>query len=249
MPQHYKAVTEHKSIDYDKDLRSIARYFRGKGDNFRAIFDRWKLCPLEDDDVGALVEQVARRLIEFALDCDAQPMRTPRKLMPTIIAIGNDPANFVENCKDFDPEAVELIFLVFVLLQQENRMRLLLFEAGIVPSLPVEGIAQAAGIVFVGLIDQAEHDAHVGGQHLELRAALVRDLAKLFEEFGGAVKLSTRLDPTARDGFSYEGPFHDFLDLVLPIVMPFAAKAGFKKNSTRSMVTSLLKERRTNSMV
>ena len=62
---------------------------------------------------GALIEQVTRRLIDFALVCDAIPMRTPLKLMATVKEIAKRPAKFLSDVGSYDPEAVALVYDAF----------------------------------------------------------------------------------------------------------------------------------------
>ena len=83
MPRHYKAITDHVPIDYESDLNAIEQYFEGKGKDLEALHARWKLRPLEFDDSAALVEQLKRRIVRFALDCNANPQRTPLQLIAT----------------------------------------------------------------------------------------------------------------------------------------------------------------------
>lgn len=237
MPRHYKAVTDHRPIDYGQDLRSIARYFRGKGDNFRAIFARWKLRPLENDDAGALIEQVTRRLIDFALVCDAIPMRTPLKLRATVREIAKRPAKFLSDVGRYDPEAVALVYDAFTRGSPDNRLVLSQFEAGANTRPPEDAIARAASEVLADLEKQIEDDPRVGGQTLVLQRDLIQDLAVIFVKFGGSLKRSTQFNVNLPAMYEYHGPFHDLLELVLVPARLFARKAGFKLESIRSLVT------------
>lgn len=242
MSRHYKAITDHRSIDYGEDLNSIERYFRGKGDSFRAISTRWKLPPPETDDVGALVEQVRRRLIEFALVCDAVPMRTPRKLMATVKEIAKRPAEFLAKVGEYDPEAVARVYSAFTRGSPENRVVLSQFEAGNGPPPSTEAIARAALQALEELQTMQAETSHVGGQKLVLQRELIQDLAAIFVRFGGSLKRSTQFDIELPAQYSYNGPFHDFLKLVLVPVRPFARKAGFKMESIRSRVAIVSKD-------
>lgn len=131
MPRYYKAQIEHTPLDFEREFHSISRYFRGKARDFVRIFDRWNLPHLMADDRGTLIHEVRLRLCRFVLDCDALPMRTPRKLMATVRAIARDPSAFVERHDAYDPQASASVFIRFASTSSENRMRFLLFEAGI----------------------------------------------------------------------------------------------------------------------
>jgi len=236
MSRHYNAKTDHSPIDYDKDLNAISRYFRGKGDQFQAIYRRWKLPVPEHDDVGTLIEQVTRRLIDFALVCDAVPMRTPRKLMATVKEMANRPAKFLSDVGRHDPEAVALVYDAFTRGSAENRLVLSQFEAGEDIRPPAEAIAEAATKVLGDLAKQSKNNPGVGGQTLVLQRELIQDLAVIFLRFGGSLKRSTQFNIELPAKYSYHGPFHDFLKLVLFPARPFARKAGFKMESIRSLV-------------
>lgn len=236
MARHYKAVTDHVPIDHKKDLHAIARYFRGQGDNFLAIFDRWKLRRPEHDDVGVLVEQVTRRLIDFALVCDAIPMRTPRKLMATVKEITRRPAKLLSNVGSYDPEAVARVYVAFTRGSREDRLILSQFESGNGPPPPEDAIAHAASVVLKDLTAQIKDGSGAGGQTLVLQRELVQDLAVIFLRSGGSLKRSTRFNERLPQLYSYHGPFHDLLELVLVPVGPFARKAGFRMASIRSLV-------------
>jgi hypothetical protein len=236
MPRHYKAVTDHGPIDYHKDLRAIARYFREKGAQFLAIYDRWKLPAPAHDDLRSLIEQVTRRLIDFALACDAIPKRTPRKLRATVREIARRPAKFLADVGSYDPEAVALVYGAFIRGSRENRLILSQFEAGDDTRPPEEDIAQAAFKVLDDLTKNIEDDPRVGGQTLILQRELIQDLAVIFVRFGGSGKRATQFMKDLPAQYIYHGPFHHFLALVLVPVRPFAGKAGFKMESIRSLV-------------
>jgi hypothetical protein len=235
MPRHYKAVNDHSPIDYHKDLRATARYFREKGAQFLAIYDRWKLPAPAHDDLRSLIELVTRRLIDFALVCDAIPMRTPLKLMATVRDIAKRPTEFLSDVGRYDPEAVALVYDAFTRGSPENRLILSQFEAGEDTRPPEEDIAQAAFKVLDDLTEQIEDDPRVGGQTLILQRELIQDLAKLFLRCGGSLKRSTQFNNDLPAKYSYQGPFHDFLKLVLVPARSFASKAGFKMESIRSL--------------
>lgn len=154
MVRHYKAVTDHTPIDFEDGLEAIESYFEGRSEEIRSIFGHWKHRPPEPDDVEALIDLTTRRLIEFALVCDAIPMRTPLKLEATVKAMAKRPAEFLANVRYYHPEAVALVYDAFTRESKENRVLLSHFEAGSGPPPPAEAIAQAAFKVWDDLIEQ-----------------------------------------------------------------------------------------------
>jgi AcrR family transcriptional regulator len=242
MPRHYKAVTDHRPIDYAKDLNAIHRYFKGKTNRLLSIYRRWKLSPPNHDDTRAIIEQVTRRLIDFALACDAFPKRTRRQLMATVKEISKRPVAFLVNTGKYDPEAVARVYEAFARGSPENRLTLSLFEVGRGPPPPAEALGQAASRAMEELAKQIAEDSQVGGQTLVLQREVIEDLSAIFLQFGGTLKRSTQCHDDPLTEFTYQGPFHDFLKLVLPPVRPFARKAGFKMESIRSLVAIPSKE-------
>ena len=91
MSRHYKAITNHVPMDFGQELDQIETYFRGLHEAFVSLFERWTHRPLEFDEVGPLIAQLQRRLVGFALDCNALPLRTPQQLMATVRVIAKDP--------------------------------------------------------------------------------------------------------------------------------------------------------------
>lgn len=243
MPRHYNAITDHVPIEYDSDLDEITAYFRAHAEDLRGLFERWALRPLESDDGDALIEQLNRRVTGFALDCNALPLRTPRQLMATVKAIRIDPEAFLRDVGRYDPEAVARVYGAYASVSVVNRTQLAGFEAGLGPAPRPDEIAAAAANILGDLEAEARAVSRVGGQPLTLQQNLAHDLARIFKNFGGRVTRVTRFYPDARPQYIETGPFHDFLELVLPPARPFAERAGFRLKSIRSLVSSVLKDR------
>lgn len=244
MPRHYKAITDHASVDYHVHLNRIDVYFNWKHDELVALFKRWGFPPLEADDSEALIAALKRRASGFALECNAVPLRTPLQLMPTVRAIARRPRAFLDRVGDYDPRASAMVYGAFVGLSSDNRMLLARYEAGTGPEPPAEGIAEAANKVLCHLETKIQRNSRVGGQTLVLQRKLVRDLARIFLNFGGFISRVTRFDPESRPQYVETGPFHDFLEIVLPPAQPFAKRAGFQMKSIRSMVLTYLKSQK-----
>ena len=243
MPTHHKPIKNHAPMDYAEDLKDISDACDDFSKDFLALFERRNLRPLEFDDLAALIEQVKRRLIRFALDCNALPRRTPRQLIATVKAIAQNPYAYREEVGSYDPEASARVYGKIASRSAEYAARLEQFEWGTGPAPPLQDISEAASAVLLDL----EHDARAyekgGGQKLVLQHELTRDLAKIFEGFGGWVARNTRFDPDLRGNYDEVGPFHDFLKIVLPVARVFARRSGFEMDSIRYLVAELLESR------
>lgn len=235
MPRHWKAITNHVPMDFGHDLDEIVAYFADRDREFVSVFERWKLRPLQFDEVGPLIAQLRRRLIGFALDCNALPLRTPQQLMATVKAIAKDPRTFLERVGQYDPEAVARVYGAYAGKSDERRKTLEDFEWGKGPPPPVEDIVVAANAVRARLEAELRKTSHRGGQELVLQIELILDLARIFENHGGRIKRITRLDPERRPEYVEYGPFHDFLGIVVPPARASARRAGFRMQSIRSL--------------
>lgn len=238
MPKHYKAVTNHVPIDYHAHLNRIDVYFNWKWKELVELFHCWKLRKLEYDDCQALIDQLKRRLTSFALDCNALPIRTPRQLMATAKAIARNAQAFQQDPGTFDPEVVARISDKIAGVSRNSQLLLANFECRSGSPLSTENIVAAARMVVTDLQNTAKEKSHRGGQALLLQRDLAIDLATIFKRFGGRTTRVTRFDLSNEFAPAYreDGPFHDFLELVLPPALLFARRAGLKMKSIRSMV-------------
>ena len=229
------AITNHAPMDFGHDLDEIQAYLTERADDLVAIFQRRKLRPLEFDEVGPLIAQLQRRLIGFAFDCNALPLRTPRQLIPTVKAIAKDPATFLARVGEYDPEAVARIYGAYAGDSEERRKILEDFEWGKGDPPPVEAIVLAAKKVLADLEAEKRKTSHQGGQTLVLQNALILDLARIFENHGGRLSRNTRFVAQKLPESVEDGPFHDFLGIVVPPVRASAERAGFRMRSIRSL--------------
>jgi hypothetical protein len=236
MSRHYKAITNHVSLDYGAALDEIEVYLDGKGEELKALFLRWKLRVFEFDDREALIAQLKRRLTGFALDCDALPMRTPHQLRATVKVIARRPQAFLNDVGRYDPEAAARVYGAYAAVSDENHARLEKFEWGTGPAPPAGAIADAAHKVLSDLEVEMQRIACIGGQPLVLQHGLAHDLARIFRNFGGRTSRVIRYYGQRSPTHVEDGPFFGFLEIVVPPVRPFAERAGFRLKSTRSMV-------------
>lgn len=226
-------------MDYESELNCIDGFCDGMSEAIHGVFARWKLRPLAFDDMAALIEQVKRHLIRFALDCNALPVRSPCQLMATVKSIAKKPFAFIEDVGKYDPEAVSRVYGKLSSRSAEKAAMLERFEWGKGPAPTVDDIVQSASQVLVDLEAEAHRFANGGRQKLVLQHKLVQDLARLFEKFGGRLTRITRFNLGMSSSEREDGPFHDFLKIVLPAVRPIARKAGFQMDSIRSLVSQL----------
>lgn len=243
MPRHYKAITDHVSIDYAADLDRIELYFVGRRKELEALFVRWKLRTLEFDDVEALLDQLKRRVTGFALDCNALPLRTPRQLSATVKAIARDPQAFLNDVGKYDPEAAARVYGAYAALSDEHHACLEKFECGMGPAPPVGAIAAAALRVLGDLETERLQTSRIGGQPLVLQQGLARDLARIFRNFGGRTSRVIGYDSQRSPTHVEDGPFYGFLEIAVPPARPFAEKAGFRLKSIRSLVEMARRDR------
>lgn len=238
MPRHYKAITNHVPIDYHAHLNRIDVYYNWNRTELIKVFERWKLRELESDDCQALIDELKRRLTSFALDCIALPVRTPRQLMATAKSIARKPEAFLEDADKFDPEVVARVFDKIAGFSNEKQLLLAHFECRLGPPPPLNDVVSAARIVISNLQAVAAEKSHRGGQELQLQRELAVDLATIFQRFGGRTTRITRFDPSAELSVLYreDGPFHNFLEIILPPARLFAKRAGLKMKSIRSIV-------------
>ncbi|WP_421693936.1 hypothetical protein [Aestuariivirga sp.] len=222
-------------MNYCNDLDEIDLYFTGRDKEFVSLFERWKLRLLEFDDCAALIAQLRRRLTDFALNCNAMPLRTPRQLMPTVRAIAESPLVFLEHVGNYDPEAVARVYGAFIGDSVERSKVLEDFEWGKGPPPDLEAIAEAVVKVVNELALEISDASHRGGQRLVLQNELILDLAGIFESFGGKIVRITRFDPQRQPSYVEDGPFHQFLKIVVPPARASARRAGFRMQSIRSL--------------
>jgi hypothetical protein len=95
MPTYYKAIVDHQPVKFGGELERIEMELADLRCPMRTLFDRWCGIELNDEKLRALLESVRYSLVRFALDCNAIPLRTSRKLMATVKRISKHPADFL----------------------------------------------------------------------------------------------------------------------------------------------------------
>ena len=212
MPTVYSPVTDHRSLDYLNDLNSIHQWIDSHRFQIEQLLENYGV-KLEYDDRDRFYDELKTELVKFALECNAIPLRTPRMLIATVSKIAQKPQEFLEKSDKFDPEATALVWDEVARRSPANRELVTNFELGIGSGpLPSE-IALAARIVLERLEVQAGQQNR-GRPHLVSQTTLACELGRIFRGQGGRI---TRI---TFDGET--GPFHDFLNLVLPAVRTFA---------------------------
>ncbi len=117
--------------------------------------------------------------------CDALPLRTPRKLIPTVEAIAKDPDYFLEYIGNYDLEPAALVYGAYVSGSQERAKELESFEWGAGPAPAAEATGKAARRVIEHLEDKTNRVSFRGGQEKLLQHSLARDLAETFVKRDG----------------------------------------------------------------
>ena len=229
MPMRYRAIEDHPPMD-DIDLEKIGVELGGRRQDILRVLE--KECPRFDpeDANKEIDEEIAfleTTLCRFALDCDATPLRTPRKLMPAVAIAAKDPARFLEVMDRLDPESVARIIGACAARSKESEDALYLREIGASAGPPPEEIRAAAETVMAQLSMEIANGGTRRRPKVQLQHELAVTLARHFVALGG------RLTRSVHDGET--GPFHRILDIVVPIVQAFAHRAGFSL-TVRSMV-------------
>lgn len=217
MPTKYKAILDHVPLDCETDLNAIAAHVERCCEAVQNLLVRCGADP-QDVDLERILTDAITILTRFALDCNALPQRTPKMLMATASKIAQNPQEFLDTSEGFDPEVNAMVWDEVVRQTSTSWVTAAKFELGIGSGPPPTEIAQAANNVRIRLKAKAGQQGR-GRPHLELQTDLALDLGRIFRAQGGRI---TRI---TFDGES--GPFHEFLELLLPAVRPFAKDAGF----------------------
>lgn len=144
-------------------------------------------------------------------------------LMATAGRIAQNPQEFLDTSDKFDPEVTAMIWDEVVRRFPTSWGSVAKFELGFGSGPPPNEVAQAGSDVLERLEAMANQQGR-GRPHLELQSTLACDLGEIFRAHGGRI---TRI---TFDGET--GPFHEFLDLILPAVRSFARDANFDLNIT-----------------
>jgi len=221
MPTKYKPILNHVGLDYEVELDAIAVRVEVC---WQAIREAFIKCGkhLESDDKERIVTDIVTILTRFVLNCDALPVRTSNMMIATASEIAKNPQKFLDLSERFDPEVNAMILDAAARFSAATNASVQKFELGEGNGPPSEDIAKAASNVIQFLQRRTGTKAKVGRPYLGLQTDLAVALGRVFRNHGGKI---TR---TTHDGES--GPFHEFLEVLLPAVRPFAQKAGFDLN-------------------
>ena len=179
------------------------------------------ITPIDHDDSDRFFDDLKEILTKFALAANAMPLRTPNMLMATVKVIGNNPRDFLQDSEKFDPEAAALVIGACGGRSSINKRLLLEYESGIGSGPPPEEIANAAEQVLVELSQKSTLQPERGRPIQVAQGELANSLAKVYLTRGGIITRNV-----GRDGDQETGPFHKFLELLLPAVHEIARRAG-----------------------
>jgi hypothetical protein len=210
MPTKHPPILNHHPISSDA-LSAIDQYVGSKTPVIAEHFQKHYDIALEESDVESLTNAINEALVRFSLTSTAVPLRSPNQLVATVKKIAEEPARFLAELDRYDPEAAARVVSVYA-RNPEARDQFLRFEAGLGPPPPAEDIASAAKQF---LREVEEHKGasgtRKGGRPIDdLQTELAIELGRLYVGFGGS------LGRSVHDG-EY-GPFHEFLEIVLPAV-------------------------------
>ena len=221
MPTIYAPITRLEPPDYTGDLNRIDVHIETSRPQIQKLL---KSCGIEfeDDDHERFYDDVRLQLTKFTLNVIALPGYTPRKLISTAKAIARDPARFLESSETYDREAAARILGVCARVSPANQAAVLEYELGKGAGPPAEEIALAARAVIEDLEKLALARRAGGANKLLWQTTLAIDLARVFMARGGKITRNV-----GRKNGLETGPFHQFLEIVLPCVRGVARQAGF----------------------
>jgi hypothetical protein len=207
MPTKYQPLMNHQPFSADT-LEAVDEFISAKSKEISEHFRKHNLN-FEDDDLDGLSSEVSEALVRFILTSKALPLRSPNQLAATIKKIADDPSGFLEEMDRYDPEAVARVIAVLC-RNREARNQFLEFEGGLGSPPPTEDIAGAARQALDEL-EQQKTNRQKGGRPVdELQKDLAIELARIYTGFGGSI---------GRRVHDREyGPFHEFLEIILPAV-------------------------------
>lgn len=235
MPTKYKPCLDHEPLRVSTELELIDRAVRGIEYPIREIFEKRCSVFLEEDDLESFWDALSIALCLFALECTALPKRSPNQVRATVAEIEKDPERFLADSDRYDPEAVARVLGECARASKVNHDEIMRYELGTGPGPEPEELKCAAERVLPTLDRELKSAGRSrgGATRNDQQKWLAERLAVLFVGRGG------RLTRTTHDGES--GPFHAFLEVVLPIIRPCAHRAGFAL-TVRTMVAHAQKE-------
>lgn len=214
MPKRREPELDHKPLGWgsrprNKGDKEVALLVQALKSNRPAIRKAFKACgvALKADDAAALFERLQVILIKFVASCRAHPLRTARQLLPTVEAISTDPEAFLATMDTYSPEAVALVYDMYLRLFPDRR-DLQAFETGNGPAPESGDIACAADAAIAILEEEAKAQGR-GRPKMELVEDLAVALGKQFIGLGG------NLGRTYHRSGHERGAFLDFIEAVV----------------------------------
>ncbi len=214
MPTTYPARVDHKPLAWAAEGDRIEGYLRKHDMQVIESLQPAGAQPVDADDVAPILESIRFILIRFAAQCAAVPLRSPNQLKSTIRLAARDPARFIREYENFDPEATLLVIRQFARLSAMHRKAVEEFETGVLSALDLDAVREAATRALGELHKVSRHGRTQDHLQKELAVALGRYFAS---HNGGITRIVHDVE---------SGRFLDFLDLLLPVVRPHATSAG-----------------------
>lgn len=218
-------------------LEAVDEFLSSKSREISDHFGKHNL-DFEDDDLDRLLGELSQVLVRFILTSKALPLRSPNQLAVTVKKIADDPSGFLKEMDRYDPEAAARVIAVLS-RNQELGNQFLRFEGGLGPPPSVHVIARAARRALEEIEQQktkkSSNRPKTGRTADELQKDLAVELGRIYAGFGGL--LGRRVHD-----LEY-GPFHEFLEIVLPAVRKHG-QAGKSSLTVTTMVRAAQKHQK-----
>lgn len=227
MPTRYKPERDHRPLGWGSAERGeadpeVERLVAGLRSNTERIGGAFRQCgrELAYDDLDPLLDRLQVIIIRFVAECRAHPMRTARQLLPTVKEIRQDPERFLIDVGKYSPEAVAIVYEMFLLLFP-GKLDLAAFEAG-EGSVPSAHDIWAAADVAVGLLEQEAERQNPGRPKMVLVDELAASLAGQFRGLGGHLRRTV--------SETESGPFLSFVEAVVEPARTLVGVSGYSLN-------------------
>lgn len=175
-----------------------------------------------DDDQDRLFADLIQQLAYFVMVVTATPPRTLRMLLPTLRAIAQDPRRFLEYQETYDPQATAPVLGNCARSSKANGIAVQNYELGKGAGPHPQEISAAARRVELEFKEAIKSGSPRGRLQLVAQGELSLSLGRIFVAHAGKITRNLVIK-TGQE----QGAFHQFLELLLPCVQPFARCEGF----------------------
>ena len=220
---------DYQCIDYVGDLNEFEAHVFG---NCLAFRSHLQLCGVasEDVDLERMMSDLVRFISYLALACNSYPIRSPKRQIATVLAIGRDPQNFRNAPGSYDPVANYMVMSAIARLSAHHEVLVREHQLNEGPGPSVEDITK----VVPGVVKKLMVDANnmTQGRPRTFQGGFATNLGIIFKAQGGFLgRNSKTLGKT---------PFRQFLELLLDlrVLKDIAGRAGISLNPTTMISTA-----------